>query len=1468
MSTPNAPLKDRRLRRFAYVATPVTLAIIGLFFLRGCHEARTPEKEALFVPRDLARLKGLDAEGVLSYCREEVRSANYAGVQRGSYGALWAGEANDWDKALLAVAALDGKGIEARVVPGASPRVAFRTTAGWAVWRIDADKPDATAPNPPDGSVTTTELVAQRPELFHTLTPVLMLEREGKAPEQFKPATPERLEEWAHEAVIMEAKSAEGGLVYVLRIGQREVLRSGPLADVRRASLEITWQFQNRSASWTRELFDRENSKAEIPGQAEPRAGDRFVMAVAAGPLKPEVLKTRQRMMELGDYSPEPDEQVRQLVSMAVKYQIDSDERTGALAKECEVSVNWVKPRMTIATGDDKDMTLDTLADEVEAEGKRSREFHVARGLANDVIETRIIYEATRKPTVSASTVLCQFKSDRPDAPARRIAMIEKEAKRILANEPIGSAAIFTASPSPALSEEDRKQLPAAPPRLAIERTAQGLTLRGLIKKGNAPKDEPWKGYDWDENGVIPFANPAELAVVLDGMLSHKSGRADSLLECQVESAWPLRQLPVVQGSVLTYKVRNRDKESRFTVKVDLKNGRPAGTWSDNETGKQGQTSGKWPEAVELAANQPELRAIMAAAPGEGEPTPHSLRVGLNKRQVEGRQVEIPGGKATLLNDTRVPLILSWSKGDLSLALESASPVIQGQVRDSDTERPVSADAVHARTLTVTERKPIDLRKWKQQGPKAHGSWRVKSEGDFVEQRENGKPTFFVSPDDYIDTTIRGKISVHDATDDDLIGFVFGYQSPIADKKHDEAEYDFLLFDWKCHDQDAAREGFALSRVKGNFQNSDPEKDGFWDHTSTPKFQTLATDFGPGKGWRHNKEHQFELTYTRSRVKIAMDGKLIFDVKGVFPPGRFGFYNYSQPMVHYQGFSSYVERKVQIDQARTPTAADGSYALPIVAGGERLLLVLDRSGSMAFSLDPKDGTRGRKDKPTPPGQQRIDYVRKAVDGLLDQVPPTVEIAVWSFSSHSFRSPDPGDDRPTHVRNECPYTTDHARVRKALSGIKPDGSTPLSGTVLKILQHLREDPHGPETTVVLLTDGENTGSITPVAAYRQGNGHFPIHTIGFAIEPNGKAEQAMRDLAAAGGGTFRIAGTGDALKLAFGRFARLPDALIRFESTCHAPAELTVSAGEIGKERQDVRLSHGCAMCQCKDKTLLTITNVSVGRLNECVGLSPKARRMIEARVADGKWHVVIPNRRVDIGPVSAYGWWETETATGRMVGRTEDGLHGASSGGGGFPSAGLGDAGHLPFVAWYTGIVAYTTGSVLAAMKYHNEPGFFTGGSESFVRFVQANALDFCVRWWDEVGSGAFPENIHSYWSGVCMNFALQSLATRMPSLDCHRAWGKALCDQAAGAMKDLPNDKLKDQFGGNLNDFNKKLKTMQAEVEKLGLDPEQKSQFQDNVQNLIDNINNLQDTWNSGVDQGFDCSRFNRMGKGPSGKP
>src|SRR5205823_14555187 len=130
----------------------------------------------------------------------------------------------------------------------------------------------------------------------------------------------------------------------------------------------------------------------------------------------------------------------------------DCGDSTQALAEGTKVEVAWNEPRIAIApTGvpaaGGAGLSLDALADAVEATGKRAREFHVARGLTNDVIETRVIFEARRKPVVSASTVFSNYKATSPDAPARRIAVIEGEARRLLAHEPVGAAVRLEALP-------------------------------------------------------------------------------------------------------------------------------------------------------------------------------------------------------------------------------------------------------------------------------------------------------------------------------------------------------------------------------------------------------------------------------------------------------------------------------------------------------------------------------------------------------------------------------------------------------------------------------------------------------------------------------------------------------------------------------------------------------------------------------------------------------------------------------------------------------------------------------------------------------------------------------------------------------------------------------------------------------------------------------------------------------------
>lgn len=201
---------------------------------------------------------------------------------------------------------------------------------------------------------------------------------------------------------------------------------------------------------------------------------------------------------------------------------------------------------------------------------------------------------------------------------------------------------------------------------------------------------------------------------------------------------------------------------------------------------------------------------------------------------------------------------------------------------------------------------PIDLTAWQKRGPAGNGSWAVAAGGGSVFQSINGDPTFFVSPTSQIDTTLRGTIRVETTGDDDFIGFVFGFSSPVGTGN----DMNYVLFDWKQLDQASggftAREGFSLNRVQGTVTNYLP---GFWGHTDSVGFDNLATNFGSTLGWADNTEYNFSILYQTGRVKVDIaggafgSGQTVLDVAGSFPAGAFGFYNYSQASVRYAGLT-------------------------------------------------------------------------------------------------------------------------------------------------------------------------------------------------------------------------------------------------------------------------------------------------------------------------------------------------------------------------------------------------------------------------------------------------------------------------------------------------------------------------------------------------------------------------------------
>jgi len=229
----------------------------------------------------------------------------------------------------------------------------------------------------------------------------------------------------------------------------------------------------------------------------------------------------------------------------------------------------------------------------------------------------------------------------------------------------------------------------------------------------------------------------------------------------------------------------------------------------------------------------------------------------------------------------------------------------------------------------------IDLSTWEQKSASASGTWTLEEGNRTVTQSVNGNPTFYVSPDDIIDKVVQGTIQVKTTSDDDFIGFVFGFKEPAGSNSY---PYDFYLFDWKKSTQSPALEGYRLMRVNA------PTGTDLWGCAGS-EVEILAETYGD-IGWTANTLYTFKLIYGSSRIKILIDDEVIFDVitDSDFQTGKFGFYNYSQAMVEYGN----VQSAPASFEPAAPIASDDSYGMD-----KNTTLAVDRySGIFANDYDP------------------------------------------------------------------------------------------------------------------------------------------------------------------------------------------------------------------------------------------------------------------------------------------------------------------------------------------------------------------------------------------------------------------------------------------------------------------------------------------------------------------------------------
>lgn len=196
----------------------------------------------------------------------------------------------------------------------------------------------------------------------------------------------------------------------------------------------------------------------------------------------------------------------------------------------------------------------------------------------------------------------------------------------------------------------------------------------------------------------------------------------------------------------------------------------------------------------------------------------------------------------------------------------------------------------------------VDLSKWNvvpyliaEFGPP---DWVLEENNSVARQKINGTASILLSDFNAANTEIKGKWRVDTTVDDDLMGFVFGFQS----------DQQLYLFDWKQGTQSVhldgpiglAEVGMTVRRVRAVTRLED-----LWNTAGTLNVDILHHNSIP---WENNVDYDFTLNYFSPNIGITIKkGNTVVAeinlVDSTYASGGFGFYNFSQEQMVYKGFT-------------------------------------------------------------------------------------------------------------------------------------------------------------------------------------------------------------------------------------------------------------------------------------------------------------------------------------------------------------------------------------------------------------------------------------------------------------------------------------------------------------------------------------------------------------------------------------
>jgi Mg-chelatase subunit ChlD len=183
-----------------------------------------------------------------------------------------------------------------------------------------------------------------------------------------------------------------------------------------------------------------------------------------------------------------------------------------------------------------------------------------------------------------------------------------------------------------------------------------------------------------------------------------------------------------------------------------------------------------------------------------------------------------------------------------------------------------------------------------------------------------------------------------------------------------------------------------------------------------------------------------------------------------------------------------------------------------------ICLVVDRSGSMMYSLTGNDKPGGDC-KPPHPTKSRWGNLRIAVEAFLNELDQTRQQELCGLVSYSSDATACGHTyKISEINSELtnPYTV----IRQAIgqkSALPVEGRTAISAGIddgIKVLTGPKSRPFALRT-MVLMTDGiHNTGPEPVLSARVAAENNIVIHTVTFSVDAD---IRRMQDVAAATGG---------------------------------------------------------------------------------------------------------------------------------------------------------------------------------------------------------------------------------------------------------------------------------------------------------------------------------------------------------------